>query len=746
MDATQMNIKTRCHLIFRIKRPLFAVTLLAVLTVFGCAQKSENYKPPSIKASESGLSAAAKFRAVAVADLDNDGKLDVVGGASSPGVVTVSYGDGRGGISAPLYLPVQGDVPSVAVADVNEDGMPDIVCAVRRQSSGIKVWLNRSDRRWEAARGPIEINKYEAVRMADVNGDGHMDIIAANATSATQGGIQVWLGDGRGGWPVESGPTVTGIYMDVMAVDLNGDGNLDLVGAGWGTYGALRIWLGDGAGNWSSARPLAKGSFYGLSTGDLNGDGNLDVFAGSHRRGVRLFEGDGRGNFIKVRSPEAYFKRQARVESKTATGIGETPPPEKNASYWSVQVLDLNEDGRADVLAGSVTGKGIKAWLSQKHSGWQPLEGLFPSSGNYYEITLADLDDDGHTDICAASFGEGIKIWSGKNDTLKIARQRQVDRAASRAKPGPVAAPRENNVYRMINGVAEYRIGPDDILEITLWEGTTPKKEEILVRPDGKISFGFVQDLFVKGLTPSELDRLLTASFKEYVRNPRIDVVVKKHDSKFVRLVGAVAYYGPGSGPGRYNLRGKTTVLDALTRAGGPAKDANLRNVRIRHQNGQIITLNLYKTILQGDLTQNPVLDAGDLVFLPTLKESGNRIYVFGEVEKPGAYTFSGAQMHLLDVIAEAGGATVFASASNTKIVRGDPTRPEIMNADLKQLIEQGDQSQNIVLADGDLVYVPRNGFGEIKLFQERIRPLFDLVIYPARTINEWDRANDVFN
>ena len=102
--------------------------------------------------------------------------------------------------------------------------------------------------------------------------------------------------------------------------------------------------------------------------------------------------------------------------------------------------------------------------------------------------------------------------------------------------------------------------------------------------------------------------------------------------------------------------------------------------------------------------------------------------------------------MRLLDVVAKAGGATVFASASNTKVVRGDPTQPEIMTADLQHLIEEGDQSQNIVLANGDLVYVPRNGFGEIKLFQERIRPLFDLIIYPARAVNEWDRANDVFN
>ncbi len=107
-----------------------------------------------------------------------------------------------------------------------------------------------------------------------------MDIIAANATSATQGGIQVWLGDGKGNWPVESGPTVSGIYMDVLPRTSTMTVNLDLIGAGWGTYGALRVWQGDGTGSWSSTDPLEKGSFYGLSIGDLNGDGQFDIFAG----------------------------------------------------------------------------------------------------------------------------------------------------------------------------------------------------------------------------------------------------------------------------------------------------------------------------------------------------------------------------------------------------------------------------------------------------------------------------------
>jgi len=726
-----------------LKSLLLLAAWAAASGTFGCAQKIENYTPPSAIPKADGLAASGKYRTVVIADMDNDGKPDVVGGASSPGMVTINYGDGRGGISDPQYLPVNGEVRSVAVADINEDGRADIVFSVQKESSGIRVFLNMSKRQWQQAKGPIQINKYQGIRTADVNGDGHLDIIAANATSDTQGGVQVWLGDGRGNWPVESGPTVSGIYMDVLVADLNHDGHLDLVGTGWGTIGALRVWLGDGSGSWSSTNPLEKGSFYGLSLGDINGDGHFDILAGAHRNGVRIFQGDGRGTFAEVMSPEEYLKRRSKVQSKTASGVGEQPAPKKNRSYWQVEAFDLDQDGRMDIIAGSLDSEGIKAWRNNGKKGWETYEGIFPSNGNFYAMALADLDADERPDICAASYGEGIKIWSGKDEAFKIIHQ-QMERLKSADSPHVATAPLENDVYKTIEGIEEYKIDTGDTLEITFWEGTKPIKEEILVRPNGKISFGFVEDLSVKGLTASQLDARLTAYLKEYVKKPRIDVIVKEFNSKFVQILGAVQSHGPGSGPGQYKLRGKSTVLEMISRAGGPAQNANLNDVRIRRNNGQMVSLNLFKTISQGDPSQDVILNADDLIFIPSLSEEGNRVYVFGEVEKPGAYTFTGSNFRLFDAISEAGGATVFASTESTRVVRGDPTRPELIAADLKSLIEEGDQSQNLVLASGDLVYVPPSGWGDINVFNKRIRPLFELLLYPARTVVDWNNASDI--
>jgi len=734
------------NILKRFKILLLLAAWLTAVGLSGCARNIEKPVPMPVLQKADGLSAAGKFRAVVIEDMDNDGNLDIVGGASSPGMVTINYGDGRGGVSEPQQLPVTGDVRSVAVADINEDGLVDIIFSVQIKSSGVRVLLNRSDRQWVPDKGPIEINKYEGIKTADINGDGHMDIIAANATSATQGGIQVWLGDGRGNWPVESGPTVSGKYMDVLAADLNHDGNLDLVGSGWGTHGALMVWLGDGTGNWSSTNPLEKGSFYGLTIGDLNGDGHFDILAGSHRNGVRIFLGDGRGDFTRRMSPDEVIARRAKSQKQTTAGVGELPRPEKNRSFWQVLALDLDKDGRDDILASSLDSQGIRAWRNLGNDGWDYINGAFPSNGNYYGMAPADLDQDERADICAASFGEGIKIWPGKDGTFKIIRSRQVEQFGTTDGHAKKHVTLENDVFRTIGGMPEYRIGPGDTLEISLWEGTKQEKQEIIVRPNGKISFGFVEDLDINGLTASELDQKLTHDLKQYVKSPRIDVVVKKFDSKFVQVLGAIQSHGEGTGPGKYRLEGKSTVLGMLARAGGPTKDANLNEIRVRHKNGQIVSINLFKTINQGDLSQDLVVNDGDLVFIPNLAEEGNRVYVFGEVEKPGAYTFSGGNFRLFDAISEAGGATVFASTESTRVVRGDPTRPELINANLKSLIEEGDQSQNMLLASGDLVYVPRSGWGDINLVNKRIRPLMEMILWPARTIIDWYNATDLIS
>ena len=708
---------------------------LVLLISIGCAQHKAYEAPPSRPANPNaaGLVVSGKFRSVVIEDMDSDGNLDVVGGASYPGMVTISYGDGRGNVSEPQILPVHGEVRSVAVGDFNEDGLNDIVFSAQKETSGIRLWINQSRRQWKQENGPVKTNNFQNLKTADVNSDGHVDIIAANSTEDVKAGVQVWLGDGKGGWLVESGPTTFGRYMDVAVADLNKDGFLDLIGAGWGIYGSVRVWLGDGTGKWTSTDPLKKGNYYGVSVGDLDNDGGLDIFAATYQAGFHVFKGDGKGNFHKISRPRVKIKSNGLSNSNS----GEVAPIED--SFWEAIPIDLNGDGLMDVVASSLDSKGIVAWMKVENHKWKKIEHLFPSTGIYYGMAVADLNADGYQDLCAANFGEGIQIWPGNEGIAFKTRQMEIKQLPPSDQLAVFEAPLENKVFTTINGVEQYKIGAGDILEITYWNGSLPTKEEILVRQDQKISFGLVEDLRVNGLTASELDNLLTKQLRQYVKRPRIDVVVKEYKSKSATLLGAITHRNVlGTGPGKYELSGKTTLLELLTKAGGPTIHANLNSVSIRRKSGQSITLDLFEAIHRGDPTKDFVLDDGDVIFIPTIEQDGNRIFVFGEVEQPGTYTFKQSRVPLADAIAEAGGPTIFATEASTKVVRGDITKPEIISANLERLLEEGDQSQNVTLIAGDIVYVPRSWIGDINRFALQMQPIFNLLMGPGQVYQSY--------
>ncbi len=697
---------------------LLCLFIMTVSLYFGCAGKKGSSHREWRK--DSGLATSGQYRSVVMSDLDNDGNIDIVGGGSSPGTVGIWYGDGSGRTTTPYFLPFKGDVRSVATGDINEDGLNDIVLSAGRESVGLIVWENLPGRKWRRIQSPAKTRKYEGVKIADVNGDGHADIIAANATLDVQGGIQVWFGDGNGNWPVESGPTVEGIFMDVAVGDFDEDGFQDLAGAGWGTYGALRIWNGDGSGSWSAIPPVGEGcSYYGLTAEDINNDGHLDILAGTYREGGRIFLGDGKGGFKMAHSPV------------------------DKGSVWLLFPVELDGDGKKDLLASSNNSRGITAWRNKGLNSWGRIKGRFPSVGTYYGIMSADINNDGVNDICAASFGEGIKLWLGSGE---LPPETEAEKEKKLFAENPVVDEiEENKVYTAISGIPEYKIGPGDVLEFTIWRGSTGTKELVTVRPDGKISFELVEDFDVNGLTPVQLDKLFTEKMKQYIKRPRIDIVVEEFNSKFVTLMGAWSNV-KGVGQGRYELKGKVTVLEMLADRGGLPRDANLSDVRLRRKNGQAFTLDLYRAITHGDTDQNMVLDDGDLVFIPALTSETNRVYVFGEVAKPGVYTFTGSDMRLFDAVSQAGGVTVFASEESTKVVRGDIARPEVVSADLENLIENGDQTQNISLANGDLIYVPRSAIGDVNLFVKRITPLLKLIYLPGRVatdINSWESVHE---
>ena len=296
---------------------------------------------------------------------------------------------------------------------------------------------------------------------------------------------------------------------------------------------------------------------------------------------------------------------------------------------------------------------------------------------------------------------------------------------------------KENKVFKEINGIPDYRIGPLDILEINLRTGATVKSEIIRVDSRGMIYYSFFDAVDVTGLTVSQLDDLLTKKLSAYIKRPRIDILVKEYNSKSALLLGEISSLRAGaygkSASGKINLKGKVSLLDLIAQAGGYTEQADIKGLKLIRE-GKSYRINLYDIIERGDEKLNIIIDDGDVIDIPDRGEFMERVYVMGEVMSQGVYELKSAD-NLLAAIALAGNVTSLAVEKNTLIVRsqGIGKKPLVMMSDMDALLRKGDLSQNIRLRDGDLVYVPRMLIGDVNDFIKNTDPLLNFLFWPDK-------------
>lgn len=298
----------------------------------------------------------------------------------------------------------------------------------------------------------------------------------------------------------------------------------------------------------------------------------------------------------------------------------------------------------------------------------------------------------------------------------------------------------ENSVFDTIDGISEYRIGPLDVLEINSRVGEKTATTLVTVNGLGKINYSFLDDVEIAGLTPTQLDALLTKELSAYIKNPRIDVMVKEYKSKSALALGEFsllrASVGGSSGSGQIFLKGKTTLMDFIALAHGYTVNGDIRRLKLIRK-GKTYVINIYDIIAQGNENLNVIINAGDTVDIPELPAVGEKVFVMGEVANQGVYDLKNAD-DLLSAIALAGKFTDEAKEENTLIVRATEPgkKPIVMMADCEALLERADLSQNIKLRDGDLVYVPRMVIGDINKWIRNLDPLLDWIF--------WSKYNDI--
>lgn len=143
----------------------------------------------------------------------------------------------------------------------------------------------------------------------------------------------------------------------------------------------------------------------------------------------------------------------------------------------------------------------------------------------------------------------------------------------------------------------EYRLGFGDEIEIKFFNNER-FNETVTVRPDGRITMERIGDLYVTGMTPSQIDSLITVTYAEIIRDPEVTVFVRKFGSYQVYVLGEVAR------PGGYPVERNMTIVQVLAVAGGVPYSAALSSVMILRQNRneeiQALMLDV-SSYLQGD-------------------------------------------------------------------------------------------------------------------------------------------------
>ena len=340
--------------------------------------------------------------AVAAGDLRGNGKVDLVAVdadyyASSQNV-DVFLGNGDGTFQLAVSYPTgQPSVPlwSVAIADVNGDGKPDLLVVSGFYNVG--VLLGNGDGTFQPVvfypDGGVVSNEfnYQSIAVADVNGDGKPDLLVANASP----GIGVLLGNGDGTFQPVVTYTASSIVdtQSLAAADVNGDGKIDLIVTGFpeSGNGLAAVLLGNGDGTFQPAVAYSTGgNANAVTIADVNGDGKPDILvANGYGAGVLLGNGD--GTFQPV---------------TTYSSGGGVPQPQ------SIAVADVNQDGKPDLLLAN--NESTAAVLLGNGDGTFEAAVLYDAgTPNPSCVVAADVNGDGKPDLIVA--GENVQVLLNNN-------------------------------------------------------------------------------------------------------------------------------------------------------------------------------------------------------------------------------------------------------------------------------------------------------------------------------------------
>ncbi|HXJ90607.1 MAG TPA: VCBS repeat-containing protein [Candidatus Binatia bacterium] len=373
--------------------PTDGSTPSSVVTVLGNGDGTFSTTPTSISLSRPVAESA-------IADLNGDGLLDIVGTDAASSRVTVFLATSAtayaGGV--PYTTPDGGyGTNSIAIGDLNNDGKPEIVTP--SWTGNISVYVNNGDGSfqpavyydavWSGPDGAPGWTYPTAIAIADVNGDGNADVVSSNAYSSD---VTILLGNGDGtlnvptfGYAVGGG-TYDDPRVAAIVADFDGDGFADIVVPDYGF--SLAFLKGYNDGTFRAAlnyyAPAANNEWVGavgLANGDFNGDGIPDIVIGS----------EGGWNIAGI----TVFLTRPDGSLKPGVTYG------TSNCYWYVAVADFDKDGHPDIAATNHCSGELEIFNGKANGTFVPGPAIATDVSNMTpsDLVVGDFDGDGYPDV-----------------------------------------------------------------------------------------------------------------------------------------------------------------------------------------------------------------------------------------------------------------------------------------------------------------------------------------------------------
>ena len=240
----------------------------------------------------------------------------------------------------------------------------------------------------------------------------------------------------------------------------------------------------------------------------------------------------------------------------------------------------------------------------------------------------------------------------------------------------------------------DYILGEGDVLTISVYDHPD-LRSNVRISADGMITLPLIGQLSSTGLSVEQLGKKIESLLSDgYIINPHVNIFIEEFRNRKATILGGV------SSPGLYELKGHTTLLELISKAGGIREKASGEAIIQRDQPGskqkEVIVVNLTQLMEQGQESLNLPIVNGDHIYIPNKKV----FYVTGEVKSPAAYDYEEGLI-VIQALTKAGGLSDKAAPSRIRIIRATNGKEHVLE----------NVKMDLTIQPNDVIVVPESYF-----------------------------------